>query len=80
MVTRDQAEALAARLNRESADRGTHQRVVRRSGDGWEVVKIRVPRDLRRGPLQETVEAEERPPQPDDPRSAAQRNAPGAWG
>jgi hypothetical protein len=79
-VTREQAEALAARLNREAEDREAYERVARQSGDRWEVVKIRVPGELRAGPLRETISADEKPPQPDDPRSAAQRNAPGARG
>lgn len=79
-MTREEAEALAAQLNSEAPDRSTHRRVVRDNGEAWEVVRILVPRELRRGPLGKTVEVEEKPPQPDDPRHPAQRNAPGAWG
>ena len=79
-VTREQAQALADRLNREAPDRRTYQRAVRDHGDTSEVIKIRVPQELRGESLRETVEVEEKPPQPDDPRWPAQRNAPGAWG
>ncbi len=44
-MTREEAEALADRLNREAADH-TQRRVARKSADGWEVVKVRVPKDL----------------------------------
>ena len=79
-MTREEAEARATQLNNEASDRSTHRSVVRDNGGAWEVVRILVPRDLRRGPLGKTVEVEEKPPQPDDPRQPAQRNAPGAWG
>ena len=79
-MTREEAEALASQLNSEAPDRSTHRRVVRDNGGAWEVVRILVPRELRSGPLGNTVAVEEKPPQPDDPRHPAQRNAPGAWG
>ena len=79
-MTREEAEALASQLNSEAPDRSTRRRVVRDNGGAWEVVKILVPGELRRGPLGKTVEVEEKPPQPDEPRQPAQRNAPGAWG
>jgi hypothetical protein len=76
-VTREEAEARAAKLNREAADGGTHHHVVRRAGDAWGVVKIRVPADFRRGEVVETVEAAEKPPYPDDPRDLHTQHRPG---
>ena len=76
-VTREEAQARAEALNREAVERGTDHVAVRRDEGAWEVVRIRVPGDLRRGPLRETVEVAEKPPQPDDPRDLHSRHRPG---
>jgi hypothetical protein len=53
----------------------------RKETEGRKVFKVVLPQRLRRpGRLTETIEAKPKPPQPDDPRDAAHRNAPGAWG
>ncbi len=73
-MTREQAEERARRLTAEHPDRRTHRWVAREMGDGgWEVVKLAVPST---GPTHPEVLAAERPPQPDDPRPAQQRNVP----
>ena len=76
-MTRAEAEARAEALKREGVERGTDYVAVRQGDDAWDVVKIRVPGDLRRGPLRETVEVAEKPPQPDDPRDLHSRHRPG---
>jgi hypothetical protein len=38
------------------------------------------PEGLKRQPMTPTIEGKPKPPQADDPRSAHQRNVPGAWG
>jgi hypothetical protein len=80
-VTRGEAEQLAEQLQAEHPDRATHRFVARQSQDGdWEVVKVDLPEALRRGPFTETIAAPPRPSPADDPRTAHERNVPGAPG
>jgi hypothetical protein len=80
-VTRDQAEREARRLSDEHPDRATHRWVPREDPDGsWSVARILVPEALRSEPHTPTIEARPRPPFAEDPRTAHQRDAPGAWG
>ena len=74
-MTRDEALAEAERLTREHPDRETHRWIAREGAEGdWEVAKIKLPEGLRRKPLKETIETKPKPPEPDDPRSAHDRN------
>jgi hypothetical protein len=80
-VTRSEAERLAGQLQAEHPDRATHRFVARQSqDDDWEVVKVDLPEALRRGPFTETIEAVPRPSPAEDPRTAHERNVPGAPG
>jgi hypothetical protein len=75
-VTRADAERECARLAAEHPDRGTHQWRPREEADGqWSVVKIALPPIDPDG--QTELRAEEKPPTPDDPRSAHERNVGG---
>lgn len=68
-MTRDEAESLAQKLDREHPDRTTHRWFARQGeGDGWEVVKVRLPEGMKRDPLKETIEAKPKPSPADDPR------------
>lgn len=71
--SREDAEAACRRLAETHADRETHSFLPRQREDGWEVVKVALapPTDQ----LDAEVRADERPPTPDDPRSAHYRNA-----
>jgi hypothetical protein len=73
-MTEDEARREAERLAREHPERATHHWLAQQ-GDGgdWRVVKVALPGAGRRPELRETVSAEERPPQPDDPREGPQR-------
>ena len=69
-MTRDEATAAAKRLGAEHPDRDTHTWIARESagkaGEGWEVVKVRLPGGVRRDPLKATTEAKPKPQQSDD--------------
>lgn len=72
VMTREEAEALCARNAAEHPDRRTHQWRVREEADGsWAVLKIAVPPPPD---TTEEVEAAERPPTADDPRTSAMQN------
>jgi hypothetical protein len=80
-VTREEAQSEAQRLAAEHPDRATHRWLAREDADGsWSVAKVTLPPGLRADPLKETVEAKPEPPQPDDPRSAYERNVGGPYG
>jgi hypothetical protein len=79
-VTEAEARDLCAQLAREHPDRAENQWFAREGDDGWTVVKVPLPEGLRRQPMTPTIEGKPKPPQADDPRSAHQRNVPGAWG
>jgi hypothetical protein len=72
-MTRAEAEAECERLRTESPERHTHRWVPVEEADGdWRVAKIGLP------PVDEEtgteVRADEKPPTPDDPRTAATRD------
>jgi hypothetical protein len=71
-MTREEAEAVCARNAREHPERATAQWRPRELPDGsWTVVKVGI------APLPDLTEetvADEKPPTPDDPRTAAMRN------
>lgn len=71
--TREDAQAACRRLAETHADRETHSFMPRRRDDGWEVVKVALAPVTDQ--LDTEVRADERPPTPDDPRSAHYRNA-----
>jgi hypothetical protein len=80
-MTRYEAEQQAQQLQAEHPDRTAHRFFARRSGDGdWQVAKVRVPHQLRRGLLTPTIDASPRPSPADDPRTGAERRAPGLPG
>jgi hypothetical protein len=80
-VEHTEAQDLAARLQAEHVDRGTHRFFARASSDGsWSVVKVLPPEQLRKAPLKLT--AEHKPPRPfaDDTRSGHETRTPGLPG
>jgi hypothetical protein len=78
-MDRTEAEGLARSYAREHPDRGTHRWIAKEDGDGsWAVVKVRIP-GMNTDRLKTTTEAKPEPPQPDDPRSAYDRNVGGPW-
>lgn len=79
-MTREQAEAHAAELNREHPDRHVARWMVRAAGDGWEVARVSFPGGVRLDPLKAGVESRPRPQPAEDPRSAFEQNAGGAYG
>ncbi len=80
-MTRAEAKQAASTNAREHPDRKTHRWMPNEQPDGsWILVKVRMPPGMRVDPLKTTTEAKPKPPQPDDPRPAHMRNAPGAWG
>jgi hypothetical protein len=78
-MTRDQAEAHAAELNREHPDRHAARWVARERDGAWEVARISLPAGMRIDPVSETVESKPKP-QADDPRPAFERNVGGPYG
>jgi hypothetical protein len=71
-VTESEARQACSRLAAEHPDRRTHRWRPRREIDGsWSVIKIALAPE---GPLGTEIRAEEKPPTPDDPRSAAMQN------
>jgi hypothetical protein len=81
VMTRAEAEERARRLQAESPERDTHRFIARPDGeDGWEVVRVELPRHLGHEDLTPTVAASPRPSQPDDPRTGHERRVPGSPG
>jgi hypothetical protein len=78
-MTREEAEARAAALNREHPDRHVARWMVGEGGDGWEVARVSLPGGVRIDPLKATTEAKPRPQPADDPRSALGRNVGGPY-
>ena len=71
-MTREDAEALCARNAAEHPDRNVAQWRPQEQPDGtWTVVRIGLPPSPDTTPEQQ---ADERPPTPDDPRTAAMQN------
>lgn len=80
-MTRSEAEQRARQLQAEHPDRETHRFVAREAAGGdWEVARVQLPEQLRRGPLTETVAATPQPSQADDPRTGHERRVPGTSG
>ena len=76
-MTRAEAEERARQLKAE-AQSADYVFVARESSSGdWEVARVRVPAELRRGKLTETVDASPQPSPADDPRTGHERRAPG---
>ena len=73
-MTREEAERERARRAREDPERASHTWFVKEQAHGeWTVVRVDLP---PASPAATTeTRADERPPTPDDPRTAAARNA-----
>ena len=73
-MTREEAERECERRAREDPERLTHTWLSKELPSGtWAVVKVDLP-PAASGDVTET-RADERPPTPDDPRTAAARNS-----
>lgn len=80
-MNRAEAQELASRLQAEHEERATHRFIASGSADdSWSVAKVRLPEELRTGPLRTTAEARPRPPYADDVRGGHERRAPGLPG
>ena len=80
-MTRAEAQERARRLQADDPERDTYRFVAREGAGGdWEVARVVVPEQLRRGRLTETIEAKPKPSPADDPRTGAERRAPGLPG
>ena len=74
-MTREEAEALCAKYAAEHPDRKKAQWIPQEQGAGeWVVVRVGIPAP----DTTEEIQADERPPTPDDPRDAHMRNI-GPW-
>ena len=73
-MTREEAEAGAARLNAEHPERAAYRWMARRAAGGWEVARVKLPKGLDVRPLKPTTEARPRPPMADDPRPPVHRD------
>jgi hypothetical protein len=78
-MTEVEARALCVERAREHPERQTHRWFAREGPEGWGVVKVALPEGLEIRPLSESTEARPRPPQAEDPRTAAQRVMPRGW-
>jgi len=79
-VTREEATEAARKLGTEHPDRATHRWMPREGENGeWTVVKLAMPPGARIDPLKTTTESRPKPPEPDDPRTAYDRNVGGPW-
>ena len=80
-MTRAEAEQRAGELQAEHPDAARFHFFARRKGeDDWEVARVELPEQLRRGRLAETVEARPKPSPADDPRTGNERRLPGLPG
>ena len=77
-MTREEAQARADALNRDTADRSQHRWAIRDGGgEDWEVVKVTVPgMQFRAGPLHTATEQRPKPDEPPDPRPSVIRQIP----
>jgi hypothetical protein len=78
LMSRDDAEQRAARLNHEHPERGAYRWLAREAPEGWEVVRMTVPGGVRTDPLAGAVESRPRPDAP-DPRTTYERNVGGPY-
>ena len=74
-MTREQAAARCAELNREGDGRQRWFAKVRDDGE-WEIVSVVAPGFRRPDPLRATVETKPQPAEPPDPRPSIFRNIP----
>jgi hypothetical protein len=79
-MTRSEAERHAQRLQAQDPDRDTCRFIARERAGAWDVVKLPIPAELRRGPYTETIAATPRPSPADDPRTGNEQRAPGLPG
>jgi hypothetical protein len=79
-MTREQAEQRAAELNRDRPDRYSARWIARERDGVFEVARISLPSGMKIDPVTETTEAKPKPPHPDDPRPAFERNVGGPYG
>ena len=77
-MTREEAEERARALGAEHPGRYYVARET--AGGDWEVASVELPPELRRVPLTPTIDASPRPSPADDPRTGAERRAPGLPG
>lgn len=75
-MTEAEARAECERLSLSHPDRATSRWLPRRTGEGWQVVRVALSPPAEH--LEGEVRAEERPSTPDDPRTAHDRNV-GPW-
>jgi hypothetical protein len=75
-MTQEEVEKLCTRLAAEHPDRATHRWIPHQGADGsWDVAKIALPPQVDE--IGTGIRADERPPQPDDPRPM--RDIGGPW-
>jgi hypothetical protein len=78
LMTRQQAEELARKLQAEQPER--HFVVRETAADDFEVASVLVPEQLRRPDYIETVDAGRQPSPADDPRTSHEQRIPGTAG
>jgi hypothetical protein len=79
-MNREEAERQSKKLTQEHPERDSYRWLPTRGGDGeWTVVKMHLPRSLRRDPMRATAEAKPKPPQADDPRPPMFRDVGGPY-
>ena len=79
-MTRAEAEQEVERLNREHPEREAYRWMARSNQeDEWSIVRVPTKPGARIDPLKATTEAKPQPQQPDDPRTAYDRNVGGPW-
>jgi|SRR5215210_6387283 len=79
-VSKDEAEAEAGRLNSEHPERNTYRWLSREIDGDWIVARVKLPPGVNPKPLKPTIAVEDRPPQPDDPRTQHARDTGGLYG
>jgi hypothetical protein len=67
-MSREEAEARAAALNREHPDRHLARWLVRNGADGWHVARVSLPGGVRVDPLKPTIAARPTPADAPAPR------------
>jgi hypothetical protein len=75
-MTREEVAQLCTRLAAEHPDRATHRWIPHQAANGsWDVAKVALPPQVDQ--ISGETRADERPPQPDDPRPM--RDIGGPW-